>query len=248
MNDEETKQLKKYLESLLEKISIIKSKIEIPPETHSEYISYHNKIDRGDHEYKKVIKESKELFLKDTLHDKKKESLFLLAHYGTLESFKIITKFLDVGEKDLKPWALISLEECRMFLESDIMDEGKGIVIGDAGRDGKRLRCYFVVRSSKKANFSDSERKIIRDGFKKTSKELDCKIKEIEFQNNFALITTLVSIDIAVSRLIEQGIEICNSKKEILDSYYFVTNVKKPSKEEITEFLIKRISRRSVAG
>ncbi len=236
MINEEAKQIKDYFESLPEKLSIMKSKIEIPPETHSEYISHHDKINRGDYEYKKVIKESNKLFQNNVLLDNKKETLFLLAHYGTLESFKIVNKFLDSGEKDLKPWALIALEECRMFLESDITEKDKGIIIGGAGGDGKRLRCYFVVRSAKKADFSDSERKIIRDGFKKTSKELDCKIEKIEFQNNSALITVLVPIDIAVSELIEMGIEICNSKKEILDSYYFVTNVKKPSKEEIAEF------------
>lgn len=237
MNDEETKQLKEYLESLPENLSTIRSKIEIPPEVHSEYISYHDKIDRGDYEYKKIIEESKGLFRKNVSLDRKKEILFLLAHYGTLESFKIINNFLDGGEKDLKPWALISLEECRMFLECDIMDEDKGIIIGGVGGDGKRLRCYFVLRSVKKADFSDSERKIIKDGLKKTSKNLDCKIEKIEFQNNSALITVLVPIDIAISELIETGIEICNSKKEILDSYYFVTNVKKPSGEDITEFL-----------
>lgn len=40
-----------------------------------------------------------------------------------------------------------------------------------------------------------------------------------------------------VSELIEKGIEIYNSRKEILDSYYFVANVKKPSKKDIAEFL-----------
>ncbi len=237
MNNDKAKQLKEYFESLPEKLSVIKSKIEIPPETHSEYISYHDKIDRGDYEYKKVIKESKKLFQKNTLQDKKKEVLFLLAHYGTLESFKIINKFLASDDKTLKPWALISLEECRMFLESDIMDEGKGIVIGGVGGDGKRLRCYFVLRSIKKADFFDSDRKIIRAGFKETSKKLDCKIEKIEFQNNSALISVLVPIDIAVSELIETGTDTCNNGKEILDSYYFVTNVKKPSKEDIVEFL-----------
>lgn len=236
MNSEETKQLQELLKNLPEKLSAIKSKIEIPPEVHSEYISCHDKIDKDDYEYKKVIKENKELFRKDVSPDKKKEFLFLLAHYGTLDSFKIITKFLDQGEESLKPWALISLEECRMFLESDIMEENRGIVIGGSGGDGKRLRCYFVVKTTGNSALFALERKIITNGFKKTSKELDCKIEKIEFRGNSALVTALVPIDVAIGNLIEQGIEICNSKNKILNSYYFVTNVKKPSKEEIDDW------------
>lgn len=67
----------KTLEIFPDKLSASNSKIEIPPEVHSEYISYHDKIDRNNYEYQKAIKESKELFRKNVLPEKKKEILDL---------------------------------------------------------------------------------------------------------------------------------------------------------------------------
>jgi hypothetical protein len=44
-------------------------------------------------------------------------------------------------------------------------------------------------------------------------------------------------MDIAVGDVIEEGIKECNKMDEFLYFHYYVTNIKKPTKEEISKYL-----------
>jgi len=44
-------------------------------------------------------------------------------------------------------------------------------------------------------------------------------------------------MDVAVGEVIEQGISECNTISEFLFPDYYVTNVKKPTSEEISKYL-----------
>lgn len=44
-------------------------------------------------------------------------------------------------------------------------------------------------------------------------------------------------MNVALGEVIEQGIQACNSEQEFLRRHYFAINTKKPSEEEIGEYL-----------
>ena len=44
-------------------------------------------------------------------------------------------------------------------------------------------------------------------------------------------------MDVAVGNIIEEGIEECNKVGNFIYFHYYVTNVSKPTKEEIIEYL-----------
>ena len=44
-------------------------------------------------------------------------------------------------------------------------------------------------------------------------------------------------MDVAVGDAIEEGISECNKMEEFLFFHYYITNVKKPTNEEILEYL-----------
>lgn len=54
---------------------------------------------------------------------------------------------------------------------------------------------------------------------------------------NYAMIKILVPMDVAVGTVIEEGISECNKKEPFLYFSYYVTNVKKPTSEEILPYL-----------
>jgi len=96
--------------------------------TQKEYVSFSETIDFDNVDYKEVLTGSDKLFYKDTPIESKKKILILLAHLGTPESCRILEKYLKSSEANLRDWALLSLKECRMFLESVLLKEEGGFV------------------------------------------------------------------------------------------------------------------------
>jgi len=93
-----------------------------------EYLSFSETIDLDNFDYKEVLMESDKLFYKDTPIESRKKILILLAHLGTPESCRILEKYLKSPEVNLRDWALLSLKECRMLLESVLLKEEGGFV------------------------------------------------------------------------------------------------------------------------
>jgi hypothetical protein len=51
------------------------------------------------------------------------------------------------------------------------------------------------------------------------------------------MLKVLIPMDIAVSEFIEEGIKDCNNKDDFVFFHYYVTNINKPTKEEILKYL-----------
>ena len=230
-------ELSELLASLPEKLQTIKSDVEITPEEQGAYIDYHNKIYLDKYPEEQVLKEGGSLFKRDFPLEEKKRICFCLAHFGTLESFKMLDKYLEKPDKELTAWAVLCIEECRMFLESELMDEDRAVVIGGAGGDGNRMRFYFIVTSPKERDFSQREKTTIEGGYAKIEKELDTKIEYIEFSHNYALISVLIPMDIAPEDFVMSGQKQCNKSYALLREHYYASNMKKPDEDVIQEYL-----------
>ena len=202
-----------------------------------EYFNLSKKFDFNNVDYKEVLKESKNLFSENTPLETKKRILILLAHFGTTESYRTLEKYLNRSERSLRDWALLSLKECRMFLESALLEEEGGFISTGLGGKDNKLRYYFIVSSKNGLTFSESHRDTLKRGFETISQKYNSEIEEINFETNYAMIRILIPIDVAVGDVIEEGISECNKIEEFLFFHYYVTNVKKPTNEEILEYL-----------
>ena len=224
-----------YLEDELSNIDIVESPID--PSVQREYHALSDSIDFDNVNYQDVLNRTEELFAGDTPVEGKKRILILLAHLGTMESAKIIERYLRVSEKDLKDWAVLSLKECRVFLESVLLKEEGGFVSTGLGGKDNKLRYYFIVSTREGLTLTGSERENLQEAFKGSSDEYDSEIEEINIGANYAMVGILVPMHVAVGAVIEEGIRRCNRMGEILFVDYYVTNVKKPTKGEISRYL-----------
>ena len=154
-----------------------------------------------------------------------------------MESSKILEKYLKMSEGTLNDWAILSLKECRMFLESVLLKEEGGFISTGLGGKDNKLRYYFIVSTREGRTLTRSERETLEEGFKGSSDKYKSEIEEINFGTNYAMIGILVPMDVAVGEVIEEGIRRCNRMGEILFVDYYVTNVKKPTKREISRYL-----------
>ena len=201
-----------------------------------EYFNLSKSIDFANIDYKDVFKRTENLFSENTSIETKKRILILLAHRGTLESFRILEKFLKISGRNLRDWALLSLKECGMFLESALLKEESGLIsTGLGGRDNK-LRYYFIVSSKEGLTLTENHRNTLKRGFDRISQKYNSEIEEINFEANYAMIGIFIPMDVAIGEVIEEGISECNRMGEFLFIRYYVTNVKKPTCEEILKY------------
>lgn len=92
--------------------------------THLEYIALHKKISEKLPMTDQRLRRWKEaLFNPKASIEEKKKALLVFAHWGNLKSWKIITKYIKKPDPELKLFSKIALDECRMFLESDLLDK-----------------------------------------------------------------------------------------------------------------------------
>lgn len=95
--------------------------------TATEYIEYHKQLPESYMNLKpsEIAKFKKDLLGKNTNIVCKKKALIVFAHLGTLDAWEILKKFNETSEPNLRVWTKMALQECKMFLESNLTDRSK---------------------------------------------------------------------------------------------------------------------------
>ena len=135
-------QIQEFLDSIPDDFDILADGIDVV--TQSEYISCSKKVG-SIHAQKAIFDKAEGLFSEELPVENKKRILVELAHLGTVESYRAIEKFLKCCDEELKGWTLLSLQECRLFLEGDLLDDNKGFISTGLGGKGGKLRYCFVI-------------------------------------------------------------------------------------------------------
>ena len=227
--------IQRFLDSIPDKFDILD--VGIDSQTQKEYFEYFQAFERGKLTKKETLGLGNALFDKDESIDKKKRILVLLAHLGTIEAFKQIEKYNNHAENELKQWTLLSLKECKMFLESSLLDENTGFISSGLGGLDNRLNYYFLILSSTDKSFTKTQKKIIRDEFSIVCEELNTILAVINFSKTFVELTVLVPLDVAVGTVIETGIKKCNELGNFVFEHYYVTNENIPEESEIIDII-----------
>jgi hypothetical protein len=235
MNDIKRKDDRGNSKNVLDSFILIDEPIDLSIQ--EEYLSFSETIDFDNVGYEEVLMESDRLFDKHTPIELKKRILILLAHLKSPESCRRLEKYLKVSDRNLRDWALLSLKECRTFLESVLLQEEEGFISTGLGGKDNRLRYYFIVSSKGGLPFSETQRNTLKRGFETVSLKYKSEIEEINFEATYGMIGILIPMDAAVGEVIEGGISECNKMGEFLFPDYYVTNVKKPTPEEISMYL-----------
>lgn len=105
------------------------------------------------------------------------------------------------------------------------------------GGESHRLRNYVVITTLNNIPFTDRQKDIVTEEFHKVSKKHDSKIEEIKFSKNYALIKILVSVEAALQDVIDEGMNSCNAVEKFLRFHFYATNVQKPTKKVIKDYL-----------
>ncbi len=105
-----------------------------------EYLKYTAELDFDRYSEGDISARSRNLFRPSTPLEEKKETLVILAHQGTVESYRTIERYWETAEQALETWSVVALQECRMFLESFLLDRDVGMVMTGLGGEGNMER------------------------------------------------------------------------------------------------------------
>ncbi len=234
MNDE-LSDIQNFLEGLPDKYSIMIEGIDM--QTQKEYLNHSGTFGRGELTEKETLALGNILFNQNEAIEKKKRALVLLAHLGTIEAFRLIEKYNNDPDKELKQWTLLSLQECKMFLESSLLDESSGFITTGLGGLSDRLRYYFFVLPATGQPFTKKQMDIVKDEFQLVCKHLNSILETINFSDTCIGFTILVPLDVALGVLIETGINKCNEIGYFVFEHYYATNQNIPDESEIDDII-----------
>ncbi len=227
--------IKKFLDTLPDTFDILEVGIDI--QTQKEYLDYSHSFDRGELTETETINLGNILLDTRTEIEAKKKVLTLLAHLESITAFRQIEKYLKNPDKDLKGWAALALQECKMFLESTLTEQSTGFISSGLGGLKDKLRYFFLVLSSSDRPFTTTQKSIIKEEFILAAKDLNCVVEAVEHSDIFVGLTVLVPMGVAVGTFIETGIKMCNDLGDFVFEHYYVTNQEIPDKSEILDII-----------
>lgn len=213
---------------------IVTEKIDIT--TTREYIALCELYQDRSIQEEDLVQVEEELYKTNSIA-KKKELLVCLAHSKLLEAHGIIKKYFQHCEADLKDWAALALNECAMLLKSSAIDDDQMMILSPAGGSGNLLRYYIALHSYNHTVFSKTQLTQLQNKIEQSAEALDCVIEAIDGQSRYVLCTCLISFDDAPDTVIKNIVSYCNQSKMMMCSSYYVTNIQKPTVEQLNEYM-----------
>ena len=171
----------------------------------------------------------------------KREMLARLAQCGTVAAYRAIEQYVENPNPTLVQWSKIALYECRMALESELLEETVGIISTGLGGVQHRLR-YIVAVGLSCTPLHEAQRRRLESTWRTICERYDSVLEQVRFHSDHVIITLLVSMETAVGTVVDEGIAAANGDDLLLRRGYFITNVSVPTDEEIRRVL-EEISR-----
>jgi len=169
--------------------------------------------------------------------DVKKDILARMASIENVECYRAIESYIDIAEESLKDWALLALNESRMQLESEIMEENQVFISTGLGGRQQKLRYFVVLMSRANADLTPTHQMVIQNEFEFILKKFDAEVEELNFSGYLATILLLLPMNYSLKKVFQEAINECNQYGDFLKDDFIVTNVKTLSFKEIKELL-----------
>lgn len=87
-----------------------------------EYLDYHQKLPKNPQDPKEVSRSIKVLLDSKATLENLKEAIIILAHSGKLDAYEALKSYAKNPRKELSIWLQQAIQECKMFLKSDLLD------------------------------------------------------------------------------------------------------------------------------
>jgi hypothetical protein len=188
-----------------------------------------------------ILQHQADLFDLSVPLDEKKNLLVLLASQEKVEAFRTIEKYAKNPDPELRAWSILAMQESRMVIQSSLMDEQQVYISTGLGGRGQKLR-YFVVLIGRndKEDYSPVQRKLVKNELEFAVNKNDGELEEMTFRKNLAIAVMLLPVKSDIQRVFSSVINECNQYGDFIRQDIIITNVKRLSISEITQFVNRK--------
>lgn len=230
--------LKEMLKDTKGSFSILEEQIDV--DLQLSFFELINELSRQKRKDDEILTEQDKLYDPELLLDDKKKLLVELSILEKPEAYRSIEKFVKEGDQQLRPWAVLALQHCRISLETSLLDEEQVFISTGLGGKGEKLR-YFIVGKLKLGDkFTESQQRMIKTEFDHFLKNCNSELEKLDFMNGYFTLTALIPINETFSEVIAPTINEINQYGDFLHKDYLVTNVKILTEKEITAYFNKK--------
>ncbi len=177
------------------------------------------------------------LYDPETRLEEKRDILVMLASFEEVEAFRAIEKFKEDASGEIKLWAAMAYRECKMLLESSLLNEDKILISTGLGGKGLKLRYFVCLLHKDKEHFNEVQERIVRGELDSSINTYDSELESIVFYNNMMKAYILVPINVAVKDVVDQVYNASLDYGDFLDDHTIVTNVRGLSDDEIDKIV-----------
>jgi hypothetical protein len=230
--------IQKALEDLPGNFNILEEKIDIGVQM--KYFEFSRKL-RKRSDLEEFFEKREELFLPETDKKRKMEILAALAAYDDVQAFRTIEKFANKPDADLKDWAILSLQESKMLMQSSLLDEQQVFISTGLGGKGQKLRyCVVFINTDREGMLNKTQQKLVKNELIYLIEKEEGEFEVISYFEGFSTALVLLPLTADLKTLFHKVIGECNQYGNFLQEDMIVTNVKDLSRGEIIQLLNER--------
>lgn len=185
---------------------------------------------------KQYVENINYLFDEATDTEVKKKMLIVLATVDDVTVYRTIENF-SKQNTPLQKWAIIALQQSRMLLQSNLLDDPGIFISTGLGGHGLLLRYFCVFFYRTPGDLQTFQQNILTTETETVIKTAQGSIEHVEFKNDFATMLLLLPLQTDLQPLFAGIIDECNQYGNFLHENMIITNVKKLSEEEIYQLL-----------
>lgn len=231
-------QLKELLEKAGGKYTILEEQVDV--DLQMKFFEFSNKLRKEKRKIEEILVDIPMLYDANTDFEVKKKILAELSESDSVEGFRELEKFIKVVDAELKPWAVLSFQHCRIGLESKLLDENKVFISTGLGGKEDKLRYFIAFKNKLETDYTEMQKKIIDNEFSFIYKKNNCLIEKTEYLNQFLTILIIMPVDCMLNDIIISAINEVNLYGDFLHNDFLITNVKTLGKNDIEYYFNKK--------
>ena len=166
-----------------------------------------------------------------TDQDQLKKYVTQLSIIGSVAALRALEAYEKKASEDLLKWTQMSLTQCRIKVESELLDEPISYITTGLGGRGNKIRYYMAAKSPEK--LTPGRVQFAYQEFKDLTKEWKAELESMENMGTYLLFRMLVPLNVMIPDMVTEGVERCG----FLDSQFWLSNMHKPTDEDLEEWL-----------
>ncbi|GHT61638.1 hypothetical protein AGMMS50239_12980 [Bacteroidia bacterium] len=207
----------------------------VPVEKQMEYFRYSENV-RNNSLLTSVEEQINVLHTPESSPKELKYALAYLAVSGDIKAYRTLESYNKEHSDD---WAVMSLLQAKITLESELSDEKQIFISTGLGGRADKLRFSAFFKSNCLRPFSNYQRELIEKEMSYYIEQYNGEVEEMKIEENYFTILFLLNLNANIKVIFEDAVNECNQYGSFIDNGFIITNVKAFSEEDIRKELHK---------